>query len=71
MAITIIGTDSHGRQIIVTLDGGKTTVQTEGYQGTSCQAATASLEAALGKVESDTPTGEMYTAPSELKVGQR
>lgn len=60
MPITIIGTDAQGRTVTVTIQGGKTTVQTAGYQGASCQEATRALEAALGTVTSDTPTAEFY-----------
>ncbi len=42
-------------EIIVTPDG-KTTVQTRGFAGSSCQAASRFIEQALGK-----PTGEQRT----------
>ena len=71
MAITIIGTNGKGEQISVTIDGEKTTVETKGFKGKSCQQATAALEAALGVKASDTPTHEMYQQPTSqtLKAG--
>ena len=39
-------------QIIITVDkDGQFTIEAQGYQGTSCEQATAGLEAALGTVD--------------------
>jgi hypothetical protein len=46
-------------QIIVSPTG-QTTVQTKGFAGSSCRDATKALEAALGIVQADQPTAEMY-----------
>jgi len=39
---------------------GETTVQTKGFAGSSCRDATRALEKALGLVQSDQFTAEMY-----------
>jgi hypothetical protein len=41
---------------------GETTVQTKGFTGSSCRDASKALERALGIVQSDSPTAEMYQA---------
>ena len=41
---------------------GEATVQTKGFSGPSCREASKALEQALGVVQSDTPTAEMYQA---------
>ncbi len=47
--------------IEITVDpAGNTRVVTKGFTGTACRDATKLLERALGAVESDTPTAEMY-----------
>ena len=46
-------------QIIVNVKG-ETTVLTQGFAGSSCRDATRLLEQALGTVQSDTATTEMY-----------
>ncbi len=47
--------------IEITVDpAGNTRVVTMGFTGTDCRDATKLLERALGVVESDTPTAEMY-----------
>jgi hypothetical protein len=66
--ITIIGTNAKGEQIVVEVENGKTTVTAKGFKGTSCVAATAALEAALGEKTSDTPTAEMHQAPIKRTV---
>ena len=43
---------------------GQTTLQTKGFAGSSCRDATRLLEQALGTVESDSPTAEMYQGQS-------
>ena len=43
---------------------GEATVQTKGFSGSSCREASKALEQALGVVQSDTPTAEMYQAQS-------
>jgi hypothetical protein len=39
---------------------GECSVQTKGFAGSTCHDASKALEKALGIVESDTPTAEMY-----------
>ena len=39
---------------------GESSVQTKGFSGSSCREASRLIERALGTVQSDTPTGEMY-----------
>ena len=48
-------------EIIVTPDG-KTTVQTRGFVGSSCQAASRFLEEALGQRTAEKLTAEFYQA---------
>ena len=43
---------------------GEVTVQTKGFAGSSCRQASQALEKALGIVQSDTPTAEMYQTQS-------
>ncbi len=50
------------RQVIARFAKGKTTIETSGYAGAECQAATADLERRLGKTINDRPTDEMYKA---------
>jgi hypothetical protein len=50
-------------QIIVSPTG-QTTVQTKGFAGSSCRQATKALETALGIVEADQPTAQMYQSES-------
>lgn len=47
---------------------GKTEVETKGFSGTDCRAASASIEEALGKVTRDERTSESYR-PS-VAIGQ-
>lgn len=49
-----------GQQIVIELDGPKSTVTTRGFVGSECQLATAAVEAALGTKTADQPTAEMY-----------
>lgn len=60
------------KQHIVTIaKDGKTTVETKGYEGSTCQQATQRLEQRIGRVESDDPTPEMYvTAEASVSVQQ-
>ncbi len=39
---------------------GETTVTTKGFTGSACRAASKFIEQALGIVQSDKPTAEMY-----------
>ena len=49
------------KTIEITVDpDGNTRVETKGFTGPSCRDASRLLERALGVVESDTPTAEMY-----------
>ena len=45
---------------VVVSPTGETTVQTKGFTGASCRDASKAMERALGIVESDRPTAEMY-----------
>ena len=40
---------------------GEVRLQTKGYAGAECRQASAEIEKALGIVQSDQPTAEMYT----------
>ena len=46
---------------------GECSVQTKGFIGSSCREASKALERALGVVQSDTPTAELYQGQN---VGQ-
>jgi hypothetical protein len=51
---------------------GNSSVQTKGFTGPSCRDASKAIEQALGIVESDTPTAQMYqpqTASQPLRQG--
>lgn len=51
------------RSIEVVIDArGEVRLQTKGYTGAECRQASAEIEKALGIVQSDQPTAEMYTA---------
>ena len=45
---------------ILVSPSGETTVQTKGFAGSSCRDASRFIEQALGEVQSDQPTAEMY-----------
>ena len=47
---------------VVVSPKGRTTITSRGYAGTSCRDATRALEQALGVVQSDRPTPELYQA---------
>jgi Protein of unknown function (DUF2997) len=49
---------------VVVSPQGETTVQTKGYAGSDCLAASAFLERALGVAASDTRTAEFYHSTS-------
>ena len=54
------------KEIIVTIDkDGKTTVETVGFTGSECLAATAKLESALGGKVDTKMTDEAYTLGTE------
>ena len=58
-------------EVIVATDG-KVTVQTKGFAGTACKAASESLEKALGLKQSEQLTAEFYsqqTQQQQLKEG--
>lgn len=58
-------------EIIVAPDG-KTTVQTRGFVGSSCQDASRSIEQALGKLTREERTAEFYqTQPVEQSQEQQ
>ncbi len=51
---------------------GEIVVQTKGYTGSSCRQASRFIEQALGIVQSDQPTAEMYQSqPQQLPQQQR
>ena len=59
-------------EVVVATDG-KVTIQTRGFTGSACKAATESLEKALGLKQSDKPTAEFYsqqTNQQQAKEGQ-
>ena len=49
---------------IIVNPAGETTVQTKGFAGSSCREASRFIEQALGDVQSDQPTAEMYLSQS-------
>ena len=53
------------RQIIVKIKDGATSVEAQGFKGSSCKEATKALENALGKVTSDEETSEMHEVEEE------
>jgi len=57
--------------VIARFKGGKVTIETAGFVGTSCQEATAALEKALGEKTADRPTDEAYRAESHEIQEQR
>ena len=57
-------------EIIVTPTG-ETTVQTKGFAGASCQAASKLIERALGKRRSEALTGEFYQATAQRISNQQ
>ncbi|MFI5379028.1 MAG: DUF2997 domain-containing protein [Tepidisphaerales bacterium] len=51
---------------------GETTVQTKGFAGSSCKDASRFIERALGRVQSDQATAEMYQpATNTVQQSQR
>ena len=51
------------KQILITVSPqGKTTVETQGYQGAACQAASRFLEVALGQRTGEVLTSAYHTA---------
>ena len=51
---------------------GETTLQTKGFTGSTCRDASKALERALGIVQSDTPTAELYQQQNvQEKLEQR
>lgn len=58
---------SQSIEIIITPEG-KTTVQTLGFRGASCQAASQFIEEALGKRTGAYRTAEFYQAQSTTHV---
>ena len=57
-------------EIIVDVNG-ECSVQTKGFIGSSCREASKLIEQALGIVQSDKPTAEMYqTQPADQPLRQ-
>lgn len=56
---------ARGEKIVITIgkDGGGIKIEAEGFKGEACSLATRDIAKALGTVESDTPTAEMYETP--------
>ena len=51
---------------------GETRIQTKGFAGASCRNATRDLEKALGLVQTDQPTAELYQSqPAHQQQEQR
>ncbi len=46
---------------------GALTLQTKGFAGASCRDASKLLEQALGTIQSDTPTAEMYQPATQAQ----
>ena len=56
---------------IIVSPKGETTVQTKGFAGSSCRDATQALEEALGVIQSDKATAEMYAvATTDQQIRQ-
>ena len=61
------------KQIIVTFDNGKTTIETKGFTGGACLKETADLKAALGQTTSERKTPEYFatqTTAQQAKHGR-
>lgn len=56
------------REIRVTFKRGAVTVETNGFGGESCRAATDGLERRLGKVTKDVDTDDMYKQTEDVNV---
>lgn len=57
---------------IIVDPAGETTLQTRGYAGSACREASRLLEQALGEVQADTPTPELYQSlPQPQPLRQR
>lgn len=52
-------------------EDGSTTVETKGFKGKECLAATIELEKALGRTTATTPTAEMHEGAKELRRVQQ
>ena len=57
-------------EIIIDSKGG-TRLQTKGFVGTSCKDASRALEQALGIVQTDTPTAELYATQQNRQRQQQ
>lgn len=49
-----------GQEVHIVIEGGKATVETQGYKGAACKDVTAELQKRLGRTESDDPTPEFH-----------
>ena len=59
------------KQIIITIDTeGGAKLETKGYGGSGCKAASKALEEALGVKTADKPTAEMYAAQEKTVLDQ-
>lgn len=56
--------------IVEVATDGKTTISVRGHKGSGCKALTRELEKALGKVQSDSATNEMYERPERQVIRQ-
>jgi hypothetical protein len=58
--------------IEITIDSqGNTTVQTRGFAGATCRDASRLIEQALGVVQSDQPTAELYQSITAKETTQQ
>lgn len=57
-------------EVIVTIKGGKATVETRGFKGRACLVETADLEKALGKTTESKATREMHEDKQKLRQRQ-
>jgi hypothetical protein len=63
-----LNTSSHRIIEIIVSPAGETAVQTKGFTGSACRDASRQIERALGTVQSDQPTAEMYQSQAVADV---
>ena len=57
-------------QVIIDTNG-HTRIETQGFAGAACRQASKGLEEALGIVESDRPTAELYQQAKEKEAARQ
>ena len=57
--------------VIIVSPSGQVSVQTRGFTGSSCRQASRVLEQALGIVQSDQPTAEMYQSTTNQQQARQ